>query len=308
MKAPYFRNLSASQQVLMFFLLAFVTLSLFSLVAFLFIRPFYGVNILTNPEILQDLNDPLMVQVNRWLLLFNHLGLFIFPALIFDRLTRLPGEDLLRTRGKLDFSLLMLSLLVFLTAFAPINFLADWNMSISFGSMDSSFRAMEESATALQTAFLSDQRISAVLFNVLIFAVVPAIGEELFFRAVLLRLTYRFFKNIHVAVWLGGFVFALIHFQFYGFIPRMLLGVLLGYVVVWTGKLGYAMLIHFVNNLTAVILGQLVLAGKIPEHWSMFGAGENERIPLLISVLILTGSLLIIRKRSAWNQWREEWL
>ena len=53
---------------------------------------------------------------------------------------------------------------------------------------------------------------------------IPAIGEELLFRGAVQRLFLRWVRNPHVAIWVTGTLFSFIHFQFYGFLPRMVLG------------------------------------------------------------------------------------
>ena len=58
----------------------------------------------------------------------------------------------------------------------------------------------------------------------------------------------------HVAIWLTAVIFSAIHMQFYGFVPRMLMGALFGYVFVWTGSLWVPIVMHFVNNGMAVLV------------------------------------------------------
>jgi membrane protease YdiL (CAAX protease family) len=86
-----------------------------------------------------------------------------------------------------------------------------------------------------------------------VIAVLPGIGEELLFRGFLQNLLKRIFKNDHVAIWVAAVLFSAIHFQFYGFIPRMLLGALFGYIYVWSGNLLYPIIAHFVNNCVSLV-------------------------------------------------------
>ncbi len=84
--------------------------------------------------------------------------------------------------------------------------------------------------------------------GLLVIALIPAIGEELVFRGLIQPKVHKLFGNIHAAVWITGFLFSFIHFQFYGLVPRMLLGVLFGYLYAWSGNLWYPVLGHFINN------------------------------------------------------------
>ena len=95
--------------------------------------------------------------------------------------------------------------------------------------------------------------ISGLLVNLLVIAVIPAIGEELFFRGCLQPIFHRWTKNAHLAIWITAIIFAAIHVQFYGFIPRMLMGAVFGYMLYWGRSIWLPIIAHFVNNATAVI-------------------------------------------------------
>ena len=92
------------------------------------------------------------------------------------------------------------------------------------------------------------------LTAMIVIAVIPAIGEELLFRGLIQNQVHSWTKNAHLAVWITGILFSAIHVQFYGFVPRMLLGVLFGYMYLWSGNLLYPMLAHFANNGFQIIL------------------------------------------------------
>ena len=100
-------------------------------------------------------------------------------------------------------------------------------------------------------AFLVMNTPLDLLINLLIIAVIPALGEELLFRSLIQKLVYKWKSNIHLSIWLTAFLFSAVHMQFLGFFPRMLLGALLGYMLVWTGSLA-AIMAHFTNNAIAV--------------------------------------------------------
>ncbi|TAF81977.1 MAG: CPBP family intramembrane metalloprotease, partial [Sphingobacteriales bacterium] len=88
----------------------------------------------------------------------------------------------------------------------------------------------------------------------LMIAILPAIGEELFFRGTIQNIFTALFKNPHVAVWLTAILFSAIHLQFYGFLPRMFLGALFGYLFIWGKSIWLPILGHFLNNGFAVIM------------------------------------------------------
>lgn len=130
--------------------------------------------------------------------------------------------------------------------------LIEWNQSLVFPEWMSGFEAfaqsqeeMREKATIFLTSFSS---VWVFLLTMVIIAFVPAFGEELLFRGVIQNLIHIGTKNAHVAIWVSATLFSLFHFQFYGFIPRLMLGALFGYLYFWSGSLLYAFLGHFINN------------------------------------------------------------
>lgn len=88
---------------------------------------------------------------------------------------------------------------------------------------------------------------------ILVMALIPAFGEELVFRGILQRQLQKV-SSMHLAVWLSAFLFSAIHFQFLGFFPRMLLGVMFGYVFAYTGNFWLPVSMHLLNNLSSLIL------------------------------------------------------
>lgn len=143
-----------------------------------------------------------------------------------------------------------------------ISAVGEWNMNLDFGDSDFSkwARKSEDQLKVVTEHLTNFQSIGHFLLAFLAVAIIPAIAEELVFRGLIQSLFTRVLKNHHISIWLTGFIFAAIHFQFFGLAPRMLLGVLFGYLYHWSGKLTTAMIGHLVNNGLALIL--LLLAQK----------------------------------------------
>jgi hypothetical protein len=111
----------------------------------------------------------------------------------------------------------------------------------------------EMEAEILTKTLLVMNSYQSLFINLLIIAVIPAIGEELIFRGCIQKIITRATDNYHVGVWGAAIIFSAIHLQFYGFLPRMFLGALFGYIYVYSKSLLVPMLAHFYNNGTAVI-------------------------------------------------------
>lgn len=148
----------------------------------------------------------------------------------------------------------------FLTLAAiPVNALfVELNAEMYFPSSLSWFenwaKEKEESLKAL-TEFLTNLN-GTIEFSLglVVFAILPAIGEEYLFRGFVQHYFRKWFQNPHVAIWLTAIIFSAIHLQFYGFFPRMLLGALFGYMYYWSGNLVVPIVAHFTNNAAALVL------------------------------------------------------
>src|SRR5690606_4911795 len=128
-----------------------------------------------------------------------------------------------------------------------------------------------------------------LMFALVIIAILPAVGEEIVFRGLIQNELLRGTRNVHVAIWVAAILFSTIHFQFYGFVPRLLLGALFGYLYYWSGNLMLAILAHFVNNGVSVVALYLYQQGKFA-----FDIESQEAAPpqMVIISTILTAGLL----------------
>jgi membrane protease YdiL (CAAX protease family) len=135
-----------------------------------------------------------------------------------------------------------------------------------------------------------------LLTNLLMIAVIPAIGEELIFRGILQKLLYKIFRTSHMAIWVTAVIFSAIHFQFYGFLPRLILGLLFGYLFYWSRTLWLPVVAHFVNNAVPV-------AGAFFQGWEKYGSASDmsiaeQLIRLPVPVMIGIFILIYLRRNS----------
>lgn len=118
--------------------------------------------------------------------------------------------------------------------------------------LESLLRTLEDAARQTLETMLKTDSVGGLLINVLVIALGAALSEELIFRGILLHL-FRKHWSVHVAVWVSAIAFSAIHFQIYGFVPRMLMGALFGYLAVWSGSLLLPVVAHFTNNACVVV-------------------------------------------------------
>jgi membrane protease YdiL (CAAX protease family) len=129
-------------------------------------------------------------------------------------------------------------------------------------------------------------------------AVIPALGEELLFRGVIQRLFGELTQNRHTSIILTAVLFSALHMQFFGFVPRFMLGVAFGYLLLWSGNLWLPILAHFVNNAGAVVLSWLAAKGELPFDPNQIGSGASDGVVLLISVIATSVVFYLIRSKS----------
>jgi len=122
---------------------------------------------------------------------------------------------------------------------------------------------MEDKAAELTNFFLSMNSPMDLLFNLFLIALIPAIGEELFFRGIVQKKLANILKSSHVAVIITSFIFSAIHMQFFGFLPRFILGLILGYLFYYSANLWMSVLGHFINNALGVLLMYSAFSNKL---------------------------------------------
>ena len=153
---------------------------------------------------------------------------------------------------------LFYGLLIFLVSYPAIAVIGRWNEQIvlpdSLKVIEDWMRQMEEAAKQVTDLFLSGETIPDLFLNLLIIAAAAAFVEEVFFRGALQQFIEKWLHNGHAAVWIGAFIFSAIHLQFYGFIPRLIMGAVLGYLFLYSRNLWIPMLYHFVNNAAVVVV------------------------------------------------------
>ena len=175
-----------------------------------------------------------------------------------------------------------------------------WNAGAHFPGALHDFelwaRASEDRAAVLTkflTRFNSPERFWV---GVLVIALVPAVAEELVFRGVIQKNLVRWFSP-HVGVWLGAALFSAIHFQFFGFVPRFVLGLVLGYLYLWSGNILVSMAAHFTQNALQLLILYLTQRGQF--GWG-FDPDSTDALPLTLvvpSVLLTAGLLYLLHRR-----------
>lgn len=207
----------------------------------------------------------------KWLQFLQTIGTLLLPAILGAWLwseDHKPFAWLRMDRG-MSWQTALLAIATMVCAIPAINLLADLNSRIvlpeSMASIEQWLRQQEDAAAALTERFLKADNIGTLLINLGLLALLPALSEEITFRGTLQQIispssnrpsiVHRKSSNRQstLAIWLTAFLFSAIHMQFYGFLPRMLMGAMFGYIFVWVGSLWVPVLMHATNNALAVL-------------------------------------------------------
>lgn len=145
------------------------------------------------------------------------------------------------------------------------------------------------------TKFLTDfQTIPELLMGVLVIGVLAGIGEEMFFRGVIQPKMHFYTGSAHLGIWLTAIIFSAIHVQFYGFLPRVFLGAVFGYLYVYSGSLVYPILAHIFNNSFTVIMVYMANQGMI--DFDLESEDEVSYLVAFFGLLVLLAGIFYFKK------------
>lgn len=250
---------SVSVKTILSLFIIFVSFLFLYVVGIVVVQLGFGIDIIHHSELLQDLSSPETIKVLKFFQLAQSLGLFVLPPLIIGYLMYYSVKDFLRLHKISSYYYLLLTVIAVLSFIPFSNLLSYLNSYLSFPDfmkgIESWMRTSEENASELTMYFLKADSWIDFFYNIILIAAIPAIGEEFLFRGLLQRLFTELTKRVHLSIWLSAILFSAIHFQFYGFIPRLFLGVVFGYLLEYTGTIWIPIIAHFINNLVGVIIG-----------------------------------------------------
>ena len=241
--------------------------------------------------------QPLSVTSLKWIQFFQSAAMFLLPPLCMAYLWSKQPLEWLKVKGervKVKGEGIW-AVVLMLVALPAINLLAHINEQMALPAflepLEAWMKTQEETAKNLTDQFMHVTTFGGLIINLLLMAVLPAISEELTFRGVLMNLFKVKGESVpHLAIWCSAILFSAIHLQFYGFVPRMLMGALFGYMLVWTGSLWTPILMHFTNNAMAVILYFVSLrAGWDIEMMDAIGTNDTLWLGVVSMVITIVG-------------------
>lgn len=271
--------------------------TLFSIVILV---PFYGpdvLKLLSDP----DFGNPSVVAALKVMQIINMTGGLLLPAVIYFWLCTPGITKSFSLKRPFTWLLIVLSFIVIIISQPLIGWASELNSYLSLpewlSNIEQWMKDAEKQGELITEAFLVTDSVNGLILNIFMIAVLPAFAEEILFRGALTTLFKEWSGNIHFAVVLSSAIFAGIHLQFFGFLPRFLLGMALGYLFVWSGNLWLPVVAHFANNFLSVIVEFLFRKGIIHTNAENFGM-ENAAWITTLSLIGVSGMLYYIYKFS----------
>ena len=255
---------------------------------------FYDVSL---SEIMQidGTEDKQVISALKLLQIIGALGTFVLSSLLLSRFYTGTWLGYFRFGRGLDGKSLLLLMLVMIAALPFVNFLTDINLrfEIPFDGLEDYFRRMEEQTERLMMTLIQADHILALLVNLFMIAIIPAVGEELVFRGLIQRHLTDLFRNGHIAIVVASMIFSLVHFQIYSFLPRFFLGMILGYAFYYGKTIWYPILAHLLNNALGVLFYYFYMKDLTGDSLEEIGTLEMMPATAFLSLLIVAGLIYL---------------
>lgn len=275
-------------QLLLLGLFVFLGMFIGQLIGLAIAAAIYGFELLTNLDWLTG-KDLKYVGALKIILFASQLGTFLVPAFLLALIEKIkPAQFFELKKPSLYFLLLAFLIMIFATPL--VSYFGELNSKMHFPSflkgLEEWMRNLEDQGEETTKAILNMKTWKDMLLSLLLMAVIPAICEEFLFRGALQRILLKMNKNPHVAIWIGAIIFSAFHLQFFGFLPRMFLGAILGYLYFYTGSLWYSIFAHFLNNAFFVLVSYYYQLKHLP-------IDKTDQIPFYAAIIsaILTLAL-----------------
>ena len=202
-----------------------------------------------------DYNSPTLITVIRGMQIIQFVSLFLIPTFICAWLFSTDSKKYFGLKKPSNMAYFVVAAGILLLSLPLVSFLGELNRNVQFpAGIANWMKDQEDEAAKTIKALLSKHTIKDLILNIVCIAGLAAVGEELLFRGVAQRLLIKWFKSPWAGIIIAAFLFSAMHVQFYGFLPRFVLGILLGVIYWYSGSLWTAMLAHFIYDAALIVL------------------------------------------------------
>ena len=207
----------------------------------------------SDKALLNAMTLPENINKVRWMQMLGTFAMMFLPAFFFALIVSKRPLDYLGLNKPTNTQLILLVIAIAVTALFLSGGLGELNKLIPISKKwELKFKKMEDNYADQVMMLANMKSIADYFISLLMIAILPALFEELLFRGTLQQLFIKWFKNAHVAIFVTSFLFSIIHFSYFGFLPRLALGLMLGYIFYFSKNIWLSMLMHFINNGVAI--------------------------------------------------------
>lgn len=292
-------NASPYGKALIFIGVSLLSVSICTILAYFLSKYFFKINLMEE-GLINHIKNQNVINSYKLAQGLSAFGLFVLGPIISAYLFSNKPGDYLRINKFPSSSSLLTIVLLMLIATPAINYLLLLNQQLNLpdwmSGIERWMKESEDQAALFTEVFLSTASIKGLLFNLLVIALIPAMGEELLFRGIIQQAMIKMSGKKHMAIFLTAAFFSAFHMQFYGFLPRMALGLLLGYAFYWSGSLWLSIAGHFFNNGLAVFMAFYAKRNGLPFNQDTIGTEKGDLWILLFSIIILVSGLIYLYK------------
>ncbi len=257
MKNPLFENSSPFLKLIFFFFIILGSFLVILSIGTLFAVPIFGINISDFGAFL-DIKNPDNIPFIKFMQAIQHMGMYLMPPIVAAYIYSRTPRTYLKANFQSPILLFVITFVIVLAAIPLSSYFGSLNSQMSLpkslSGLESKLKLMEEKAMEATLLFLNVSSVKGVFVNLFIVAVLPAVGEELFFRGIIQKLIKDWTRNIHISIFITAIIFSAVHMQFFTFLPRFLLGMLFGYLLFWSKSIWIPIFAHFVNNAVSVLV------------------------------------------------------
>jgi membrane protease YdiL (CAAX protease family) len=296
-----FQQLKPWPRLLFFISLTLIGAAVGGALGVILLQYITGLDLAQLPDYMGQYENPEAMKHLSWYNSLSQLFVFLIPSIWFIWLVL--GDFKRGFWLHSPSTTIILIPLIILGVSPLINFVEILNHAlIPAGSwLESMALPQETELQNLTKGILKLETSGGLIWTVIAIILFPAFCEEIAFRGVLQPVLGRITKNVHAAIWITAFIFSFIHFQFYGFLPRMVLGALFGYMVVWTGSLWTSIAAHGLHNALAFMAFRE--AGTMePQEITQ----DDNGIMLYLWLVIGIASLMYMAKKSVFFKRKDD--
>jgi len=284
------KNKSAGTQFIILVSIALCSFFIIGMLGTVLLTKITGISLATLSDNSKwDYNDGRLATVIRGMQIIQFITLFVIPTFLCARLFSSNEKKYLGLKKPSNLTYWLVGAGILLLAIPTVNFLGELNRHAQFpAGLEKWLKAQEEEAARTIKALLSKHTIKDLVLNVICIAGLAAVGEELLFRGIAQRLLIKMFKSPMAGIIIAAFLFSAMHVQFYGFLPRFVLGILLGMLYWYSGSLWVAMLAHFVYDGLLIVLtyfNQDMLDESKSVKLSAMAAGAGISLLLVVALV-----------------------